>query len=137
VPITVKVRDMMDKNLVFIESGTSVSEVIKRMVKENVWSVLVSKKGLPVGVVTERDVLRRCLAKGTSPDRVKAEDIMSAPLLTIDPDASIGEAMHLLITKDVRRLYVVDGGRAVGRITQTSVFNNVFESMESLLTAVY
>jgi predicted transcriptional regulator len=137
VPISVKVRDVMDKNLLFIESGTSVSDVIKRMVNEKVWSVLVSKKGLPIGVVTDRDILRRCLAKGLNPDRVKAEEIMSAPLLTIDSDASIGEAMHMLITKDVRRLYVIEGGKAVGRLTQTSVFDNIFDSMESLLTSTY
>jgi predicted transcriptional regulator len=137
VPISVKVRDVMDKNLLFIESGTSVSDVIKRMVNEKVWSVLVSKKGLPIGVVTDRDILRRCLSKGLNPDRVKAEEIMSAPLLTIDSDASIGEAMHMLITKDVRRLYVIEGGKAVGRLTQTSVFDNVFDSMESLLTSTY
>jgi predicted transcriptional regulator len=137
VPISVKVRDVMDKNLVFIEEGTPVSEVIKKMVENKVWSVLVSKKGLPMGVVTERDVLRRCFASGMDPDRVKAEEIMSAPLLTVDADAAIGEAMHLMVSKDVRRLYVIEGGKAVGRVTQTSVFDNVFETMESLLTGAY
>jgi predicted transcriptional regulator len=136
-PISVKVRDVMDKNLVFVEQETSVSDIIKRMVEQNVWSVLVSSNGLPVGVVTERDVLRRCLGKGMNPERVKAGEIMSAPLLVVDADAAIGEAMHLMVSKDVRRLYVIEGGKAVGRVTQTAVFDNVFETMESLLTWAY
>lgn len=136
-PISVKVKDVMDTNLVFIESGTTVTDGIKKMVDRNVWSFLVTKNGLPMGVVTERDILRRCLAKGTSPDRMKVEEIMSSPLLTIDADLVIGEAMHMMIAKDVRRLYVVEGGKVVGRVTQTAVFDNVFEAMESLLTVAY
>jgi len=51
-PITVKVRDVMDRNLVFMESGAPVSGAVRMMVERNVWSVLVAKNGLPVGVVT-------------------------------------------------------------------------------------
>jgi len=77
-PITVKVRDVMDRNLVFMESGAPVSDAVRMMVERNVWSVLFAKNGLPVGVVTERD-LRRCLAKGMNPDKVKVEEITSSP----------------------------------------------------------
>lgn len=136
-PVAMKVGDVMDRNLVFIQSGTPVSEVIKKMVENNVWSVLVAKEGLPVGVVTERDVLRRCLAKGVSPDKMKADEIMSSPLLTIGLDAPLGEAMQMMVTKDVRRLYVVEAGKAVGRVTQTAVFGNIFDTMESLLSVAY
>lgn len=136
-PIALTVSSVMDKNMIFMDSAAPVSEVIKKMVGQNVWSALITRDGLPVGVVTERDILRRCLVKGKNPDRTKAEEIMSSPLLTIEPKASLGEAMSRMISNDVRRLYVVEGGKAIGRVTQTSLFQSMFDTMESLLSSAY
>ncbi|MCS7117844.1 MAG: CBS domain-containing protein [Thaumarchaeota archaeon] len=127
-PITVRVRDVMETQVPMIDAGATVGDAIKRMVAENVWSFLVTKKNLPVGVVTERDILRRCISKGYSLN-MKIEDIMSSPIITIDPDEPIGKALQLMAEKNVRRLYVVEGGKVIGRITQT-------KSMESLLNVL-
>jgi predicted transcriptional regulator len=64
--IVLRVRDVMDKNAVSIDAGATVADSIKEMLKENVWSLLVEKNRLPEGVVTERDVIRRCIGKGLS-----------------------------------------------------------------------
>lgn len=134
--VSVKVRDVMDKNLVLVGPETPVSEVIRTMVDRKVWSVLVGERGLPVGVVTERDILRRCLSRGMRAEGTHVGEIMSSPLLTIGADAPIGEAMHIMASKNVRRLYVIEAGKAIGRVTQTSVFGNILETMETL-SAVY
>ncbi|MEN3047477.1 MAG: CBS domain-containing protein [Candidatus Caldarchaeales archaeon] len=127
-PITVRVRDVMETDVPTMEADATVMEAVKRMVAENVWSFLVTKKGLPVGVVTERDILRRCISKGHSLS-MRLEEIMSSPIITIGPDEPIGKALQLMAEKNVRRLYVVEGGKVVGRITQT-------KSMESLLNVL-
>ncbi len=124
-PITVRVRDVMETDVPTIDAKATVMEAVQRMVKENVWSFLVTKEGLPVGVVTERDILRRCIAKGYSLN-MRIEEIMSSPIITIGPDEPIGRALQIMAEKNIRRLYVVEGGKVIGRITQT-------KSMESLL----
>jgi CBS domain-containing protein len=130
--ITIRVKDLMEKNVVTVDSGTTVTDAIKVMLKSNVWSVVVVKRGLPEGVVTERDLIRRCVAKGLVPDRLPVEKIMSSPLITIGPDATIREAMSLMVEKGIRRLFVVDDGKIVGRVTQGHLFESTLDVMSSL-----
>jgi len=130
--IAITVRDLMDKDVVSIDASKSVAEAIALMVTSKVWSLLVTAKGLPQGVVTERDVLRRCINRGLAPGEMKVGAIMSSPLVTIGPDATVREAMSLMVEKDVRRLYVVVGGKVVGRLTQTRLFQSNFDLMLSL-----
>jgi len=130
--IAITVRDLMDKDVVSIDASENVSEGVALMVRSKVWSLLVMAGGRPQGVVTERDVLRRCINKGLAPREVKVGAIMSSPLVTIGPDATVREAMGLMVEKDVRRLFVVDGGEVVGRLTQTRLFQSNFDLMLSL-----
>ncbi len=102
------------------------------MIQAKVWSLVVERQGLPVGVVTDRDILRRCAATGRYPDRVKVEEVMSSPILTITPEATVGEAMRMLVDKGVRRLFIVEEGKIVGRVTQTGLFRNMLDLMMSL-----
>ena len=136
-PITVKVREIMDKNVVTIDSSSSVSQAIEKMIQAKVWSLIVVRQDLPVGVVTDRDILRRCAAMGHYPDKVKVEEIMSSPIITIEPDATAGEAMRMLTNKDVRRLYVVEGGKIIGRVTQTGLFRSMLDVMTTLASLPY
>lgn len=131
-PITVKVKDVMDKNVVTIESSSMTSQAIEKMINVGVWSMIVEREGLPVGVVTDRDILRRCAATGRYPDRVKVEEVMSSPILTINPNVPVGDAMRTLLDKGVRRLYIVEEGKIIGRVTQTGLFKNMLEVMMSL-----
>lgn len=130
--VAVTVKDLMDRDVVSIDAAASVADAVSMMVRSKVWSLLVVTKELPQGVVTERDVLRRCIGRGLAPDKVKVGAIMSAPLITIDPEATVREAMSVMVEKDVRRLYVVVGGKVVGRITQTRLFQSNFDLMMSL-----
>ena len=136
-PITVKVKDVMDKNVVTIESSNTVSAALEKMIQAGVWSLVVERLGLAVGVVTDRDILRRCAAVGHFPEKVKVEEIMSSPIITINPDATVGEAMRTLTDKAVRRLYVVEGGKIIGRVTQTELFRNMLDVMMTLASLPY
>jgi CBS domain-containing protein len=130
--VRLRVGDVMDTNVVSVRSGTTVADAVKTMVKENVWSLVVEVKGLPEGVVTERDILRRCLAKGLLPDKVLVESIMSSPLITISPDANIREAMSIMVEKEIRRLFIVEKGKIRGRVTQTRLFESSLQVMLNL-----
>jgi len=132
VTVALRVEDVMDRNVVTIDSADTVEEAVNTMIRAKVWSLLVVTQGLPQGVVTERDVIRRCVSGRLAPDKVKVRTIMSSPLITIGPDATIREAMGMMVEKDVRRLYVIERGKVVGRVTQTHLFQSNFDLMMSL-----
>lgn len=131
-PIPVTVREVMDRNVVAVGSHQQVSQAIEKMIQAGVWSLLVERQGLPVGVITDRDILRRCAAMGHYPDKVRVEEIMSSPVMTIDPGARAGEALNTMIEKNVRRLYVVEAGKIIGRVTQTGLSRNLLDVMIAL-----
>jgi CBS domain-containing protein len=131
-PVTLKVKDVMDTKVHTIDAGATVQDAVMMMVQNNVWSLLVVKGRSPQGVVTERDVMRRCLAKGLSLSKTTVGSIASSPLISIEPGASIREAMDLMASKDIRRLFVVDKGKIIGRITQTELFESSLSVMELL-----
>ena len=130
--IRLRAKDVMEANVRIVKSETTVAEAVSIMVKENVWSLVVEVRGLPEGVVTERDVLRRCISKGLRPEKLTVGEIMSSPLLTISPEATIREAMSTMVGKGIRRLYLVENGTIVGRVTQTRLFESSLEVMLSL-----
>lgn len=130
--IVYRVRDAMDRNVIILDEGKTCMDAIKAMMENNVWSVVVSRNGLPVGVVTERDIIRRVISKGRDVNRVRLGDIMSTPLVTIGPDEPIGRAMELMVTKEIRRIYVVEEGKIIGRITQTEAFRHILNILMTL-----
>jgi len=131
-PIVVKVRDVMDKKVVVLDEKETCMDAIKTMLEKKVWSVLVSRQGLPVGVVTERDIIRRVIAQGKDVNKVSIGEIMSSPLITVGPDEPIGRAMELMASNEIRRVYVVEEGRIIGRVTQTEAFRHILDVMMTL-----
>lgn len=131
-PIVVRVRDVMDTKVVILDEKESCMDAIRTMLEKGVWSVLVSRGGLPVGVVTERDIIRRVIAKGRDVDRVPLGEVMSSPLITIGPDEPIGRAMELMASHEIRRVYVVEEGKIIGRVTQTEAFNHILGVLMTL-----
>ena len=134
-PITVKVRDAMDTKVVLVDGDKSCMDALREMLRNKVWSVVIAKEGLPVGVLTERDILRRVIAKNLDVEKVKVEEVMSSPLITIGPEEPIGKAMETMALNDIRRVFVVKEGKIIGRVTQTGVFRfllNVLLSLSAL-----
>ncbi len=126
----------MENRVFFLDASKSISDLIEAMVEKEVWSFVVTKNEMPVGTVTERDILRRCLAKGLNPNGMKAESIMSTPIITINPEAPLSEAMTLMVEKNVRRIFVVEKGKIIGRLTQTGVFGQMLNILITLSSIV-
>ena len=122
----------MQKDVVIMEASETVATAIKTMLEKNVWSLVLSKGGLPVGFVTERDLIRRCFAKGFDPEHSHLESVMSSPLVTAEPDTPLIQIMALMTEKKIRRVYIVDNGQIVGRITQTGAFAELINIMVSI-----
>lgn len=116
-----KVKDIMTKTVVTIEADKTVSEATALMTEKNVSNLIVMNDVVtPIGIVTERDFVRKVLAKN-KPPTIKISEIMSTPLRVIDPDAPIKEAARKMIRKGIRRLPVIHDNKLVGIVTTTDI----------------
>ena len=113
-----KVKDVMTKKVITIESNKTVSEAAALMAENDVANLIVMDNNMPIGIVTERDFVRRVMAKN-KPSKTKISEIMSTPLRVIDPDAPLKEAARRMVRKRIRRLPVIKDNKLVGIITAT------------------
>lgn len=111
------VRDLMSSSVVALDSRASVNEAAHRMKAASVGDVVVTQGGSIHGILTDRDIVVRCLAEDKNPDATEVGSICTKKLMTLSPDASIDEAIRMMETHAVRRLPVVDGDRAVGVVS--------------------
>jgi len=130
-PISVTAKQVMEP-VVAIDANQTVKQALDKLIERRIWSMLVERQGLPVGVITEHDILRRCIAKGYSVEKMKVDEIMSSPLITIEPEKRAGEALEMMFQKRVGRLFVVENGKVIGRVTQTGLASNLLDVMIAL-----
>ena len=116
--MTIKVKDLMAKNVVTIDVNKTIIDAAVLMSQNNVGDLVVIENNAPVGIVTERDFVRRVLAEGKSAD-TRVSDVMSTPLRVIDSEAPIKEAARRMVNKKIRRLPVIKDNKLVGIITTT------------------
>jgi len=119
-----RVKEIMH-HVVKISFWSSVSEAARIMDERSIGSILIEENGRVIGIMTERDILRKIVAKGRNPDRVKVKDIMNYPLITVDANEDILEASKIMDEKMIRRLIVVEDGHIVGKITANSISRNL------------
>ena len=118
------VKDIMTKEVVTIDVFKSVFEAAQLMSKEGLGCLIVVDKLLPVGIVTERDIVRRIVAKRSSPD-VNGSEIMTKTLITVDPDSSLKHAARMMSTNKIRRLPILKNSKLVGIVVSSDFVRNV------------
>jgi len=111
-----KVKDVMTKTVVTVESNKTVTEAAALMAENDVSNLIVMEDNTPIGIITERDFVRRVMAKEKNP-QTKISEVMSTPLRVIDPDATLKEAARRMVRKRIRRLPVIKDNKLVGIIT--------------------
>jgi CBS domain-containing protein len=117
VGFTLEVKDVMTYPAITVDEDASVAKISKGMKLSGIGSVIITKEDKPVGIVTDRDIVIKVILKGRNPDKVKAKEIMSSPLMTIESDASLKSACKFLVEKGIRRLPVIEDGELVGIIS--------------------
>ncbi|MDW0187788.1 MAG: CBS domain-containing protein [Nitrososphaeraceae archaeon] len=107
--MTSNISDLMRKKLVTIEESSSVQESANRMKDKNVSSlIVVDANGRPLGLITERDLVRKVCIHDVSASKIINRDIMSSPLISIESKSSQSEAVDIMLQNNVRHLLVVD-----------------------------
>jgi len=125
------VKDIMTSPVITIDEEGIAQEAAQLMDKNDVGCIIVTDKdGKPVGIITERDMITRVLAKNTLPSKVKAKKVMTSPLLTIDPDETLTEAARKMSRLNVRRLGVIYKGNLVGLISSKDILAVTPELLE-------
>jgi len=127
------VKDVMSSPVVTIEENAPVNKVAELMDKHGLGCIIVtSKDGKPLGIITERDLVGRVLAKNTKPDSVKASEVMTSPLITIEPDATISEAARRMSRLNIRRLGVIYKGQLIGLLSSKDILSVMPELLETI-----
>jgi len=99
----------------------TVSSIADKMFTNNIGSVIVITGGVPTGIVTERDIVKSIVREHRDPAKTKAQEIMSTPLITIETNKNLRDAIEMMRDKNIRRLAVTKNGRLVGVVSERRV----------------
>ena len=112
-----EVKDIMTRSVVSIHPGESVEVAARTMAQYNVGALPVCAGGKLCGVVTDRDLVTRCLASGRTAEATQVRQVMTGQVTAVRPDMDTGVAAHLMGRLQVRRLPVVEDGKLCGMVS--------------------
>jgi CBS domain-containing protein len=125
------VKEVMTSPVVTVEETASANKVAELMLDNKVGCVIVvDKAGNAIGIVTERDLVVRVLAKNAASSSEKAKDFMTSPLITVEPEASVTDAARMMSKKDIRRLGVLYKSKLVGIVSSKDILDVMPELLE-------
>ncbi len=120
--MSLQVEDVMVEEVVITEEDTTVMQAVKIMNKLEIGCLIVVRKGKPAGILTERDLLRRVLAKSKNPKKTLVSEVMTKPLVFGKPHMEVEEAVKLMFKMKIKKLPVVGkNGQLAGLITLTDL----------------
>jgi CBS domain-containing protein len=130
----IPVRDIMTRPVITADAELDILSAAKKMSSANVGSLIIVSGDKPTGILTERDLVKKVLAQGTDPRSLKVAEIMSYPVVSIEPDASLREAAALMLRSGVKRLPVIFQGKLVGIITDTDLVSGSSLGLNEILS---
>jgi CBS domain-containing protein len=130
----IPVRDIMTRPVITADADLDILSAAKRMGAANVGSLIIISGDKPIGILTERDLVKKVIGQGINPRNLKAEEVMSAPVVSIGPEASLREAAALMLRSGVKRLPVISKGRLVGIITDTDLVSGSSLGLNDILS---
>ncbi len=135
--MSLKVKDVMVTNIITIEVGATARQAAELMNRHDIGCIIVVNHEKPVGIVTERDMLKRVMLQGSDPRRSRIDRTMSSPLITIPPETDLRDAINLMTERRIKKLPVVEDGNLRGLLSITDVVRSLayFEHVVSSLCA--
>ncbi len=130
------VKDCMKKEVTTIDGDTSVIEALKTITENPRGYLLVLQKGQAVGIITAMDLVLKVMAKGFDPSTIKVSEVMSTPLVTIDPDEELSAATEAMRKNNVRKLPVVRNGIIYGIITARDILEYFTEYVDKAIREI-
>ena len=119
------VKEVMVQEVIKIRADATVIEAVEIINKHEIGCLIVTKNGETIGIMTERDVLKRVIPKSKNPEKTKVSEIMSTPLIVGGPDMYIEDAARLMFKKNIKKLPIMENGKLVGLLTLSDVARTV------------
>lgn len=116
-----EVKDFMVTDVITVGAEATVREAVGLMNQHEIGCLVVMKRAEPVGIVTERDMLKRVLAELKDPEKVRVREIMSKPLVAAKPQMDIEDAAGIMLKRRIKKLPVVKNGHLIGLVTLTDL----------------
>ncbi len=126
-----KVRDIMTKDVAYINPMSNVIEAAQTMQKHNVGSIPVCDQNGMQGIVTDRDIVVRNVAHGKSPEQTTVKDVMTSSVSSITPEMDVEEAAGIMAEQQVRRLPVIENNMIVGMVSLGDFATNMRTDIEA------
>ncbi len=126
------VRDVMSRNIKTVRPDSKLKDVVEKMVKFNISSVIVMVRNKPVGIITERDLLKNLGRSSLDLNILEAKDIMSGPLITVGEDIDIEQASKMMLENKIKKLPVVEDDKLVGILTSSDIIRGTKTIMGTL-----
>jgi len=111
----------MVKQVITTRKDSTVEEAVKLMNEREIGCLIVTENNRPIGILTERDLLKRILVKSKDLKGMKVQDVMSMPLISVEPNVQIGDASRLMFQKNIKKMPIVKKGELVGLVTLTDI----------------
>jgi CBS domain-containing protein len=125
----------MKKNVISIDGSMTVRDAAKMMDDASIGAVVVMENGIAVGIVTERDLVRRVMAKGKELT-TNVKEIMSSPLIVINPDDTVWELAQLMKMRRIHRVPAVKENQLVGMVTTSDIVRLCSVGSDSEMTRI-
>ncbi len=119
--VSLKVEDVMVREVITVDENSSVKEAADIMNQYEISSLIAVRKGKAIGIITERDLLRRVIVEAKNAKKIKVSEVMSSPLEVVAPATDLEEALRLMFQKKIKKLPVVDQNRLIGLISLTDI----------------
>jgi len=120
----VYVKEIMRSDVKTARPDSSVREVVGKMDRLDIGSIIIVQGRRPIGIITERDVLRKVVEHCLDPSLCKAKDIMTTPIVTAEENLSVEEAARMMATRKIKRIPIVRKDELVGIVTLTDLLVN-------------
>jgi len=116
-----EVKDFMVKEVITVNPDKKIRDAVGLMNKNEIGCLVVTRKGKPVGIMTERDVLKKIVCQSKNPEQIRVSQIMSKPLIVGRVDMDWREAAKLMLDQNIKKLPILDGKKLVGLVTLTDI----------------
>ncbi len=116
-----QIRDIMEKNVITIEKDKTAQDAAKIIAEKDISFLVVMNDGLPEGVLSESDFVRKIAAEGKKSGDVPISEIMSYKFRSVGPTTTIEDAIQKMLNNNIRRLLILENDKLVGVITQTDL----------------
>lgn len=127
------VKDIMGKKVIHFDENSNVEKIAKELGKYDIGCVIITKNRRPIGIITERDMVRRVLGQELNPEKIKAKDIMTSPVQSLDQNTNIYYASKIMRERKFQRYPVISKGKIIGIITQTNLIDYFTEQRKKFV----